>query len=179
MQNTNCGPAGICESGDNSCPGIWLALVIYNTTISLSMFHPFCVISVRAQCRSLPNVWQKMEKDERWVRQWSLNRRRRRSAEEKRMFLREHKRTWNSNNNNNNILYSSQREIKAVVWSHNEEHISIIIKSWNTRTRTYTLLDIRPICLNLHTLIANPKFPGILLSLTNQNVKTLKFNKNH
>ena len=26
--------------------------------------------------------------------------------------------------NNNNILYSSQREIKAVVRSHNEEHIS-------------------------------------------------------
>ena len=28
---------------------------------------------------------------------------------------------------NNNILYSSQREIKAVVRSHNEEHISIIL----------------------------------------------------
>ena len=28
------------------------------------------------------------------------------------------------NNNNNNILYSSRREIKAVVRSHNEEHIS-------------------------------------------------------
>jgi len=29
------------------------------------------------------------------------------------------------NDNNNNILYSSQQEIKAVVRSHNEEHISI------------------------------------------------------
>ena len=32
-----------------------------------------------------------------------------------------------SNNDNNNILYSSLREIKAVVRSHNEEHISIIL----------------------------------------------------
>ena len=32
-----------------------------------------------------------------------------------------------SNNNSNNILYSSQREIKAVVRSINEEHISIIL----------------------------------------------------
>ena len=31
------------------------------------------------------------------------------------------------NNNNNNILYSSQCEIKAVVRSHNEEHISVIL----------------------------------------------------
>ena len=29
--------------------------------------------------------------------------------------------------NNNNILYSSQREIKAVVRSHNEEHTAIIL----------------------------------------------------
>ena len=29
--------------------------------------------------------------------------------------------------NNNNILYSSQREIKAVVRSHNEEHTTIIL----------------------------------------------------
>ena len=36
-------------------------------------------------------------------------------------------------NNNNNTLYSSQWEIKAVVRSHNKEHISI-------HTRTYTLL---------------------------------------
>ena len=28
---------------------------------------------------------------------------------------------------NNNILYSSQREIKAVIRSHNKEHISIIL----------------------------------------------------
>ena len=32
-----------------------------------------------------------------------------------------------NNNNNNNILYLSQREIKAVVRSHNKEHISIIL----------------------------------------------------
>ena len=32
-----------------------------------------------------------------------------------------------SKNKNNNILYSSQREIKAVVRSHNEEYISIIL----------------------------------------------------
>ena len=81
-------------------------------------------------------------------------------------------------NNNNNILYSSQREIKDVVRSHNEEHISIILSSLNTRT--YTLLDIRPLFLSLHTLIANPNFPGIMLSVSNQNVKTLKLNlKNH
>ena len=29
--------------------------------------------------------------------------------------------------NNNNIPYSSQREIKAVFRSHNEEHVSIIL----------------------------------------------------
>ena len=33
----------------------------------------------------------------------------------------------NMKNNSNDILYSSQQEIKAVVRSHNEEHISIII----------------------------------------------------
>ena len=62
--------------------------------------------------------------------------------------------------NNNNILYSSQREIKAVVRSHNEEHVSIILSH---ETRTYTLLDICPFSLNLHTLIANPKLPGVML----------------
>ena len=77
---------------------------------------------------------------------------------------------------NNDILYSSQREFKAVVRSHNEEHISIILSQ---ETRTYTLLDIRPLSLNLHTLIANPKLPEIMLSLSNQNEKTLKLNKNH
>ena len=77
------------------------------------------------------------------------------------------------NNNNNSILYSSQREIKAVIRSHNEEHISIIL-SHETRTYTFLLLDIRPLSLNLHTLTANPKLPGIMLSLSNQNVKTLK-----
>ena len=35
--------------------------------------------------------------------------------------------TREDNNNNNNMLYSSQREIKAVARSHNEEHISIIL----------------------------------------------------
>ena len=83
--------------------------------------------------------------------------------------------------NNNNILYSSQWEIKAVIQSHDEEHFSVILshethaqtrnsKSWNTRT--YTRLDIRPLSLNLHTLIANPKLPGLMLSLSNQKVKT-------
>ena len=32
-----------------------------------------------------------------------------------------------NNNNNNNTLYSSLRKIKAVVRSHNEEHISITL----------------------------------------------------
>ena len=58
----------------------------------------------------------------------------------------------------------------------NEGHISIILSH---ETRTYTLLDIRPLYLNLHTLIANPKLPGIMLSLSNRNVKTNKLNKNH
>ena len=80
-----------------------------------------------------------------------------------------------STSNNNSILYSSLREIKAVVRSHNEEHNN----SKSLNTCTYTLLDICPLSLNLHTLIANPKFPGIMLSLSNQNVKTLKLNKNH
>ena len=52
-----------------------------------------------------------------------------------------------NSNNSNNILYSSQREIKAVVRWHNEEHISIILCH---ETRTYTLLDIRSLSLNLH-----------------------------
>ena len=43
----------------------------------------------------------------------------------------------NNNNNNNNILYSSQREIKAVVHSHNEEHISIIL-SHETHAHTHS-----------------------------------------
>ena len=52
----------------------------------------------------------------------------------------------NNNYNNNNILYSSQREIKAVVRSHNQEHISIILShETHAHTRTYTLLDIRPL----------------------------------
>ena len=80
--------------------------------------------------------------------------------------------------NNNNIFYSSQRETKAVVRSHNEEHISIIV-SHEPHAYTLLLIDIRPLALNLHTLIANPKLPGIMLSLSNQKVKTLKLNKNH
>ena len=39
--------------------------------------------------------------------------------------------------NNNNILYSSQREIKAVVRSHNEEHLSIIL-SHETHAHTHS-----------------------------------------
>ena len=39
-------------------------------------------------------------------------------------------------NNNNNTLYSSQREIKAVVRSHNEEHISVIL-SHETHAHTH------------------------------------------
>ena len=65
---------------------------------------------------------------------------------------------------NNNILYSSQWEIKTVVQSHNKDQTNS--KSWNTSTY------IRPFSLNLRTLIANPKLPGIMLSLSNQNVKT-------
>ena len=74
------------------------------------------------------------------------------------------------NNNNNNILYSSQLEIKAVIRSHNEEHISIIL-SHETHAHTHFLTYA--LSLNLHTLIANPELPGIMLSLSNQNVKTL------
>ena len=52
----------------------------------------------------------------------------------------------NNNNNNNNILYSSQREIKAVVRSHNKEHISIILSH---ETHVHTHLDIHiPRCWN-------------------------------
>ena len=76
----------------------------------------------------------------------------------------------------NNILYSSQREIKAVIRSHNAEHISITLSH---EIHTYTLLNIRPLSLNLHTLIANPKLPGIMLSLSNQNVKTLQKKKKY
>ena len=49
-------------------------------------------------------------------------------------FLSSHRLFVYNNNNNNNILYSSQREIKAFVRSHNEEHISIILSWKNTRT---------------------------------------------
>ena len=56
------------------------------------------------------------------------------------------------------------REIKAVVQSHREEHNN----SKSLNTCTYTLLDIRPLSLNLHTLIENAKLPEIMLSLSKQ-----------
>ena len=56
----------------------------------------------------------------------------------------------NNNDNNNDILYSSQREIKAVVRSHNEEHISIILShETHTHTHSYT---------HIHTLRHTPPF---------------------
>ena len=61
--------------------------------------------------------------------------------------------------NNNNILDSSLWEVKAVIRAHNEEHNN----SKSLNTRTYTLLDLHPCSLNLHTLIANPKFSGIIV----------------
>ena len=61
------------------------------------------------------------------------------------------------------------------------KNISQYSKSWTTRT--YTLLDIRPLSLNLHTLILSNSKPKITwnnaFSVSNQNVKTLKLNKNH
>ena len=56
----------------------------------------------------------------------------------------------NNNNNNNNIFYSSLRETKAVVRSHNEER-NYLDHSKSLSTRTYTLLNIRPLSLNLQT----------------------------
>ena len=80
----------------------------------------------------------------------------------------------NNNSHNNKLFYSSLREIKAVVRSHNEEHNNS--KSWTTRT--YTLLDIRPLSLNLHTLLLSYSKPKIIwnnaFSVSDQNVKTLK-----
>jgi len=43
----------------------------------------------------------------------------------------------NNNSNNKNNLHSPQREIKAVVRSHNEEHISIIL-SHETHAHTHS-----------------------------------------
>ena len=68
-----------------------------------------------------------------------------------------------NNNNNNNRLYSSQWEIKACPSIAQRKTYLNNYKSWTTRT--YTLLGTRPLSLNLHTLIANPKLPGIMLSL--------------
>ena len=45
------------------------------------------------------------------------------------------------------------------------KNISIILSH---ETHAHTPLDIRPLSINLHTLIANPKLPGIMLSLSNQ-----------
>ena len=57
-------------------------------------------------------------------------------------------------NNNNNTLDSSQRDIKAVVRSHNEEHISIIL-SHETHTHIHTLKHTPPFsqyaCTNRHS----------------------------
>ena len=47
--------------------------------------------------------------------------------------------------NDNNILYSSQQEIKAVIWSHNKEQISIILSH-----ETHTHSDIHILTLR-HT----------------------------
>ena len=55
--------------------------------------------------------------------------------------------------NNNNLFYSSQWEIKAVIQLHNKS----LNNSKSLNTRTYTLLDIRSLSLNLHTLTANQK----------------------
>ena len=68
--------------------------------------------------------------------------------------------------NNNNILYSSLREIKAVVRSHNEEHISIIL---NHETLSHT----PPFFQSAYTN-SKPKISWNMLLLSNQNVKTLK-----
>ena len=45
--------------------------------------------------------------------------------------------------NNNNILYSSHEEIKAVIRSHNEEHISVIL-SHETHAHTHCLTLVGP-----------------------------------
>ena len=48
---------------------------------------------------------------------------------------------------------------------------------------SHILLDIHPLSLNLHTLIPSYSKPKITLnnafSVSNQNIKTLKLNKNH
>ena len=51
--------------------------------------------------------------------------------------------------NNNNILSSSQREIKAVVRSHNEEHISVILShDPHAHTHSYTYAPFLSICIH-------------------------------
>ena len=86
-----------------------------------------------------------------------------------------------NNNNNNNILYSSQQETEAVIQSHNEEHISIIL-SHGTHAHVYTLLllDICPLFSQSAFTNSKPKIAWHnAFSVSNQNVKTLKLNKNH
>ena len=79
-----------------------------------------------------------------------------------------------NDNNNNNILYSSQWEIKAVVRSYTlmyNKHLYCTYlnnsKSWNGHM--YSLLDIHPLSLNLHTLKH--------WSNANAYIKTLTLNK--
>ena len=73
----------------------------------------------------------------------------------------------NNNNNNNSILYSSQREIKAVVRSHNEEHnIISIILSHETHAHTH-----------IHTLRQKPPFSRS--AYTNRNYYLLLLLNHH
>ena len=55
------------------------------------------------------------------------------------------------NNNNKDVLYSSQREIKAVVRSHNEEHISVILVTKHTHIHTLTLRHTPPFSQSAYT----------------------------
>ena len=83
-----------------------------------------------------------------------------------------------NNNISNNILYSSQREIKAFVRSHNDwrTYLNSETVMKDTDAHQYTPVtethDAPSVSLNLiciHWLIANPKLPGLMLSLSNQN----------
>ena len=55
------------------------------------------------------------------------------------------------NNNNNNILYSSQREIKAVIRSHNKENISVILShethAWILTCQCCRTIAIKYVCV--------------------------------
>ena len=81
---------------------------------------------------------------------------------------------WLAFYNNNNILYSSQREIKAVVRSHNEEHNNS--KSWNTRI--YALLRL-PFSQSAYTsskpqITWNNVF-SVKLKRKNSQIKSIRF----